>query len=93
MTSLPVQHPRTARAATPPMAGRVASRAWTGRAATSRATDSGLPLLVVGARLHRTRVSEMRGPAARPAARAARWAPAPMPPARSALVRPTPGAP
>ncbi|GLC25158.1 hypothetical protein rosag_16710 [Roseisolibacter agri] len=83
------------------MAGRVAPRAraghwtgrWTGRAATSRATDSGLPLLLVSARTHRTRVSEMRGFAARPAAHAVRRAPAPMPPARSALVRPTAGTP
>ena len=33
--------------------------AWTGRAATSRATDSGLPHLIT-AGTHRTRVSEMR---------------------------------
>ena len=37
--------------------------AWTGRAVTSRATDSGLPHLIT-AGTHRTRVSEMRAAAA-----------------------------
>ena len=40
------------------------ARSWTGRAAMSGATDSGLPLLVT-AGTHRTRVSEMRRAAAR----------------------------
>lgn len=70
------------------------TRGWTGRAATSRATDSGLPLLVVSARCHRTRVSEMRGAAARRGlvapsqagrATAARRAPALPTPARRGL--------
>jgi hypothetical protein len=38
-------------------------RSWTGRAATSRATDSGLPAVVTSG-THRTRVSEMRDAAA-----------------------------
>jgi hypothetical protein len=38
-------------------------RSWTGRARTSRATDSGLPHVVI-AGTRRTRVSEMRGAAA-----------------------------
>jgi hypothetical protein len=45
-------------------AGRTPLRSWTGRAANSCATDSGLPLLVT-AGTHRTRVSEMRRAAAR----------------------------
>lgn len=39
--------------------GDAARRAWTGRARTQCATDSGLPELVP-ASTHRTRVSEMR---------------------------------
>jgi hypothetical protein len=66
------------------LAGTAAStaraRTWTGRAATSRATDSALPHLVT-AGTHRTRVSEMRGPAATPAAGTS------APSARSALAR------
>jgi hypothetical protein len=49
-------------------------RSWTGRAATSRVTDSGLPRLVTSG-THRTRVSEMR----LPAPRSARWAGASQP--------------
>lgn len=63
------------------------TRGWTGRAATSRATDSGLPLLVVSACLHRTRVSEMRGVAARrgPVAPSFRGRATPAAPRASAL--------
>jgi hypothetical protein len=53
------------------------ARSWTGRAAMSVATDSGLPHLVT-AGTHRTRVSEMRGTAAvsgRPSLQALQEAP------------------
>jgi hypothetical protein len=54
---------RSARSARSTSAHVAFVRSWTGRAATSRATDSGLPHLVT-AGTHRTRVSEMRTAAA-----------------------------
>jgi hypothetical protein len=60
------------------------TRTWTGRAALSRATSTGVPHLVTSG-THRTRVSEMRaGGAAAPPASA---------PARRALARRAPETP